>query len=74
MIMINLNKNYSPTARLNKINRDNIILLKHKQSTSTNNINNSKNCNIIINNNIDTNTNTKEKYNKNNKWSNYINR
>jgi len=65
-IEINLNKNYSPITRLNnKTNRENIILLKHKQSTSSNNLNN-KNCNIIINNNIDTNPNIKEKYSKNN--------
>ena len=69
-IEININKNHSPTSRLNKPNGENIILLKHKQSTSQSNMknkislndkNNNKECNIIINNNIN---NSKEK-NKN---------
>ena len=33
-IEININKNYSPTSRLNKSGGENIILLKHKHSTS----------------------------------------
>ena len=78
-IEINLNKNYSPTAKLNKSTGENIILLRHKQSTSQNNINNkisnnennsNKECNIIINNNIN---DTKDKYNNKNKNLNNIN-
>ena len=78
-IEINLNKNYSPTSRLNKTSGDNIILLKHKQCTSQTNINhnkitpkenNNKECNIIINNNIN---NEKEKNNEKNKNLNNIN-
>ena len=78
-IEINLNKNYSPNARLSKNNKNKIILLKHnKQSTSMNNINKNKNCNIIINNNINnninnhinTNPNIKEDENKNKNMNN----
>ena len=39
-IEININKNYSPTTRLNRPNGKNIILLKDKQSTSQSNMNN----------------------------------
>ena len=78
-IEINLNKNYSPTFKLNKSTGENIILLKHKQSTSHNNINSkipynennsNKECNIIINNNIN---DTKDKYSNKNKNLNNIN-
>lgn len=68
-IEINLNKNYSPMGRSS--GGENIILLKHKQSTSQSNLNkkislnenSGKECNIIINNNIN---NTKEKNNNKN--------
>ena len=78
-IEINLNKNYSPTSKLNKSTGENIILLRHKQSTSQNNINNkishnennsNKECNIIINNNIN---DTKDKFNNKDKNLNNIN-
>ena len=77
-IEINLNKNYSPTSRLNKSSGDNVILLNHKQCTSQTNINhknipkenNNKECNIIINNNIN---NEKEKNEGKNKNLNNIN-
>ena len=81
-IEININKNYSPTSRLNKSGGENIILLKHKHSTSQYNINNNKRvndannkkCNIIINNNINNNVNdTKDKNNNKNKNLNNIN-
>ena len=38
-IEINTNKYYSPTSRLNKLNFEDIIILKKKQYTSLNNIN-----------------------------------
>ena len=73
-IEINLNKNYSPASKLNKSTGENIILLRHKQSTSQNNINNkishnennsNKECNIIIN-NLKEKNNNKSKSNLNN--------
>ena len=71
-IEIKLNKNYSPRSGLNKTSKENLILLKKRQ-TSSNNLNNSKNCNIIINNNIESNSNINEKYSKNNNGNININ-
>ena len=79
-IEININKNYSPTSRLNKTGGDNIILLRHKYCNSQNNINdnsknntsshnardtNNKKCNIILNNNINEEKEKKVVKNKN---------
>ena len=51
-IEINIDKNYSPTSRLNKLNGENIILLKHKQSTSQNNMKNKISLNDKNNNKV----------------------